>query len=173
AAFTNRKYVFVQFCRRLSLGSEHYSEDLVGDGVKKPLSAGISTSNEIHTSLRTNPHDMLYDASLSMTDQVKTSILLSLQNFRISKDRSNAVNGTYIDILALYIPLSTIQQTIGPGSPLKLCARRSSPEIKIKPAVVQNRFYPNEDYDVEFVRENDIICQSFWNADGKSRACQK
>jgi diketogulonate reductase-like aldo/keto reductase len=131
-----------------------------------------------------NPHDMPYDASLSITDQVKASIHSSLRNFRISKDDSNAVNGTYIDTLVLHTPLSTIEQTIEAwvtaetfvpevihnlgisNCPLPvLKALCSSPEIKIKPAVVQNRFYPDEDYDVElrsFARENDIIYQSFW-----------
>lgn len=38
-------------------------------------------------------------------------------------------------------------------------------EVRIKPAVVQNRFYADTDYEValrEFCRENDIVFQSFW-----------
>jgi diketogulonate reductase-like aldo/keto reductase len=103
---------------------------------------------------------------------------------RIPEDDANAVNGTYINTLVLHTPLSTIQQTIEAwlaaesfvpdiihnlgisNCPLPvLKALCSSPQIKVKPAVVQNRFYPDEDYDVElrsFAREHDIIYQSFW-----------
>lgn len=127
---------------------------------------------------------MPYDASLSITDQVKASIHSSLQNFRIYKDNSNTANGTYIDTLVLHSPLPTIEQTIEAwvaaesfvpdvirnlgisNCPLPvLKALCSSPEIKIKPAVIQNRFYSDKDYDVElrsFARDNDITYQSFW-----------
>lgn len=131
-----------------------------------------------------NPHDMPYDANLSITDQVKASIHSSLQNLRFAQDEANPANKTYIDTLVLHTPLSTIDKTIEAwitaesfipdvihnlgisNCPLPvLKALCSSPEIKIKPAVVQNRFYPDEDYDVElraFARENDIMYQSFW-----------
>jgi diketogulonate reductase-like aldo/keto reductase len=185
----------------------------VGEGIRKAITEGIVMREDIYVStskpcvlwiflnttpytyiqqLQTkytsisgqNPHDMPYDASLSITDQVKASIHSSLQNFIISKEDSNTANGTYIDTLVLHTPLPTIEQTIEAwvatesfvpdvihnlgisNCPLPvLKALCSSTEIKIKPAVVQNRFYPDEDYDVElrsFARENDIIYQSFW-----------
>lgn len=131
-----------------------------------------------------NPHDMPYDASLSITDQVRASIHSSLQNLRASDDDSKAVDGTYIDTLVLHSPLPTIEQTIEAWVAAEsfvpqfihnlgisncslpvLKALCSSPEINIKPAVVQNRFYADEDYDVElrsFARQNNIIYQSFW-----------
>ncbi|KAE8549112.1 hypothetical protein EYB25_007627 [Talaromyces marneffei] len=169
---------------------KHYREDLVGDGVRRAIAEGIVKREDLYIQTKytpvsgQNPHDMPYDGSLSITDQVKASIHSSLQNFRIAKDDLNAVNGTYIDTLVLHSPLPTIVQTMEAwvaaesfvpdvihnlgisNCPLPvLKALCTSPEIKIKPAVVQNRFYADEDYDVElrsFARENDIIYQSFW-----------
>lgn len=131
-----------------------------------------------------NPHDMPYDASLSISEQVKASIHSSLHNLGLAQDEANTANGTYIDTLVLHSPLRAIEQTIEAwiaaesfvpdvihnlgisNCPLPILkALCSSPEIKIKPAVVQNRFYPDEDYDVKlrsFARENDIMYQSFW-----------
>lgn len=124
---------------------------------------------------------MPYDASLSITDQVKASIHSSLRNFR---DLNAESGNDYIDTLVFHSPLSTVEQTIEAwitaesfvpevvrnigisNCPLPvLKALCTSPAIKIKPSVVQNRFYPDEDYDVElrsFARKNDIIYQSFW-----------
>jgi diketogulonate reductase-like aldo/keto reductase len=104
----------------------------------------------------------------------------SLVNFRASE--SETTEDSYIDTLVLHTPLRTIEQTIEawtvaesfvPNSIRNLgisnCtlpvlkALYASPQIKIKPAVVQNRFV--DDYDVElrsFARENGIIYQSFW-----------
>ncbi|KAF3393211.1 hypothetical protein DPV78_010087 [Talaromyces pinophilus] len=169
---------------------KHYREDLVGEGIRKAIAEGIVKREDIYLQTKytpisgQNPHDMPYDASLSITDQVKASIHSSLQNLSVSKDDPNTANGNFIDTLVLHSPLRTIEQTIEAWVAAEsfvpdvihnlgisnctlpiLKALCSSSEIKIKPAVVQNRFYPDEDYDLElrsFARENDIIYQSFW-----------
>ncbi|KUL85148.1 hypothetical protein ZTR_06239 [Talaromyces verruculosus] len=151
---------------------KHYREDLVGEGIRKAIAEGIVKREDIYLQTKytpisgQNPHDMPYDASLSITDQVKASIHSSLRNLSVSKDDPNTANGNFIDTLLRDL-CPTLYTTFGISNcPLPILkALCSSPEIKIKPAVVQNRFYPDEDYDLElrsFARENDIIYQSFW-----------
>jgi diketogulonate reductase-like aldo/keto reductase len=128
---------------------------------------------------------MPYDPKLSITDQVNTSIKSSLYNLRLSEVEEDPVNETtYIDTLVLHSPLPTIEQTIEAWTTAEIhmphhirnlgisnCslsvleALYNSPLVKVKPAVVQNRFYPDTRYDValrSFCRQNDIIYQSFW-----------
>ncbi|EED24559.1 aldo-keto reductase (AKR), putative [Talaromyces stipitatus ATCC 10500] len=166
---------------------KHYREDLVGDGIRKAIADGIVKREDLYIQTKytpvqgQNPHDMPYERRLSITEQVKASVQSSLLNFRYF---NAAGSNAYIDTLVFHTPLSTIEQTIEAwiaaetfvpevihnigisNCPLPvLKALYTSPEIKIKPAVVQNRFYPDEDYDVDlrvFARENEIIYQSFW-----------
>lgn len=128
---------------------------------------------------------MPYDASLSIRDQVKASIYSSLKNLQVpSIVPGSGAREQYIDTLVFHTPLSTMEATIEAWNAAEsfvpefienlgisncsttiLKALFDSPQIKIKPSVVQNRFYADTDYDVElraFARKNGIVYQSFW-----------
>lgn len=126
---------------------------------------------------------MPYDANAPVMDQIHTSIKSSLHNLRPSAD-TGSVDDAYIDTLVIHSPLRTIDQTIEAwlaletyvphrirnlgisNCPLSVLRElNSSPHVKVKPAVVQNRFYGDTLFDVPlraFCRENKIIYQSFW-----------
>jgi diketogulonate reductase-like aldo/keto reductase len=128
---------------------------------------------------------MPYDAQLSITDQVLASIESSLRNFSLS-DGGDSKNGqpAYIDTLVLHSPLPTLAQTFEAWAAAETCvphrirnlgisncdfqtldALNSSPEIRVKPAILQNRFYQDTRYNVplrSYCREHGIVFQSFW-----------
>lgn len=126
---------------------------------------------------------MPYDASTSVTEQVHASIKSSLHNLRPSTDPASVADA-YIDTLVIHSPLPTIDQTIEAWLALEtyvphrihnlgisncslsvLRELNASPRVKVKPAVVQNRFYEDTLFDVPlraFCRGHQIIYQSFW-----------
>lgn len=130
-----------------------------------------------------DPKNMPYDANASVTEQVHASIKSSLHNLRPSEDPKTAEDA-YIDTVVIHSPLRTLDQTLEAWLALETYVPRrirnlgisncslpvlqalfEAPEVKVKPAVVQNRFYEDTLFDTElrrFCRENHIIYQSFW-----------
>ncbi|KAJ5649204.1 uncharacterized protein N7484_002927 [Penicillium longicatenatum] len=167
----------------------HYQEPLVGDGIRRAIADGVVRREELYVQTKfspisaQDPDNMPYDANASLTEQVHASIKSSLYNLRPSADPSS-VGEAYIDTVVVHSPLRTIEQTIEVWEALEtyvphkirnlgisncplpvLQALYTSPVVKVKPAVVQNRFYEDTLYDVplrSFCRDNDIIYQSFW-----------
>jgi diketogulonate reductase-like aldo/keto reductase len=115
--------------------------------------------------------------------QIHTSIASSLKNLRPQEDSKE---GSYLDCLLLHSPLPTIEQTLQAWSiletyvPNKIRALGISnvslpvlqtiyDSAKVKPSVVQNRFYPATKYDVPlrtFCSQHNISYQSFWTLTG-------
>ncbi|KAB8264604.1 NADP-dependent oxidoreductase domain-containing protein [Aspergillus pseudonomiae] len=146
---------------------KHYREDLIQ-----------TKFTSIHGQ---NPDEMPYDPNSSVTEQVHASIKSSLEHLRAS-DAPESVNEAYIDMLVLHSPLPTMSQTLEAWSTFETyvphrirnlgisnCTlpqlRELSALVKVKPAVVQNRFYGGTQFDVplrSYCRDNDIIYQSFW-----------
>ncbi|KAL1801537.1 hypothetical protein ACET3X_001879 [Alternaria dauci] len=126
---------------------------------------------------------MPYDHQSPLDVQIHTSVASSLKNLRHDHDSENE---SYIDCLLLHSPLPTNDQTLQAWRllesyvPHKIrslgISNVSLPVLQdlwlhaqVKPAVVQNRFYPDTYYDVElreFCRLNDIVYQSFWTLTG-------
>lgn len=126
---------------------------------------------------------MPYDPQASISEQVHASIKSSLHNLRISETGESDDN-SYIDTLVLHSPLPTLKDTIEAWTTVEtyvphhirnvgisncpegtLEALYNSPQVRIKPAVVQNRFYADTGYDAAvraFCRQHDMIYQSFW-----------
>ena len=125
---------------------------------------------------------MPYDPEAPLDAQIHTSVASSLKSLRY-----NESDGTsYVDCLLLHSPLPTINQTLQAWKLLESyvpdkirsigISNVSLPILQaifenatIKPAVVQNRFYPQTRYDVPlraFCREHDIMYQSFWTLTG-------
>ncbi len=167
---------------------KHYQEELVGSGIRKALQEGKVKRADIYvqtkfTSLSGQDPDRLpYDPKDPIAKQVQDSIESSLQHLRTSGDRFDDVEGSYIDTLVLHSPMSTVAETMEvwetlerfvPGKVRNLgvsnCNLFTLMDIferaTIKPAVVQNRFYPKSKFDIglrKFCVEHSIIYQSFW-----------
>jgi diketogulonate reductase-like aldo/keto reductase len=127
---------------------------------------------------------MPYDPRSPLSEQVHRSIQTSLHHLRPSEETREDDSSVYIDTLVLHSPLPTMDQTLEAWSTAEtyvphrirnlgisnctlseletLCL---SPQVKVKPAVVQNRFYQSTRYDVPlraFCRDHAIVYQSFW-----------
>lgn len=167
---------------------KHYQEDLVGSGLRKALQEGKIKRTNIYLQTKftgvpgQDPNNIPYDPKDPVPKQVQDSVKSSLQHLRSGGDQFDEVDGSYIDTLLLHSPMSTIAETMEvwetlegfvPGTIRNLgisnCDLFTLMDIceraNIKPAVVQNRFYPATKFDIglrKFCREKSIIYQSFW-----------
>ena len=127
---------------------------------------------------------MPYDPILSITDQVHSSIKSSLHNLRPFEIGTGAT--AYLDSLVLHSPLPTMAETLEawrtaeshvPHKIRNLGISNISASqlqelydaVNIKPAIVQNRFYPQSRWDTQiraFCKERSIVYQSFWTLSG-------
>lgn len=128
-----------------------------------------------------NPDDLPYNPKDSVANQVHASVKSSLYNLRPAAAPESA-DETYIDTFVLHSPLPTMAQTMEAWSTLETYVphrirnlgisnttlpilREVMSLAKIKPAVVQNRFYGGTQFDVPlraYCREHEIVYQSFW-----------
>jgi diketogulonate reductase-like aldo/keto reductase len=158
---------------------KHYDEAAVGAGVSAAMKTGLTRADVYlqtkFTSLSgQDPNRVPYDSKAPLSDQVIQSIAASLRNLQTD----------YLDCVLLHSPMPTRAQThavwrtletfVGAGQVRSLgisnCYDLS--ELKwlfdsasIKPAVIQNRFYPDTHYDREiraYCNDNQITYQSFW-----------
>ncbi|KAL4787053.1 NADP-dependent oxidoreductase domain-containing protein [Aspergillus varians] len=166
---------------------KHYREDLVGEGIRSAIGDGTVRREDLYIQTKfTSVHgqsldDMPYDPEDSVVDQVHASVRSSLYNLRPSAAPESA-DEAYIDTLVLHSPLPTMAQTMEAWSTLETYVphrirnlgisnttlpilREIVSLAKIKPAVVQNRFYSGTQFDVPlraYCREHQIVYQSFW-----------
>ncbi|AAU93214.1 oxidoreductase, aldo/keto reductase family [Methylococcus capsulatus str. Bath] len=158
---------------------KHYDEPGVGAGLAACTNAGLERADLYLQSKFTpvdgqDPERMPYDPKASLAEQVARSFESSLKNLRTS----------YLDCLILHSPLSKEKDTLdvwrametvfdGGGARQLGISNCYRPELlerlyrwsRVKPAVVQNRFYAETRYDREireFCRQNRIVYQSFW-----------
>ncbi len=157
----------------------HYDEAGVGAGMAACLNGGL-TRADLYLQTKFTPLDgqdpmrIPYDPQAPLPEQVAQSFAASLRNLQTS----------YLDCLVLHSPLATAKQTmqvwrameslVDTGgvrqlgisncySPAQLESLYRS--ARVKPAVVQNRFYAETRYDREIralCRRQRIIYQSFW-----------
>ena len=158
---------------------KHYNETGVGEGIAASLSDTFSRADlYLQTKFTTvsgqDPQRIPYDPKASLAEQVAQSFAASLRNLQT----------TYLDCLVLHSPIGDPKQAtevwqameafFDTGSVKQLgISNCYSPDylkhlhgtVRIKPAVVQNRFYAETGYDREvraFCNEHGIIYQSFW-----------
>ncbi|TLS20917.1 uncharacterized protein PpBr36_10817 [Pyricularia pennisetigena] len=175
----------------------HYREDLVGEGVRRAVAAGIVSRADLFLQTKYSPppaqdvSNMPYDASLSVTEQVRASVASSLRNLAATTDSSD--DEPYIDCLVLHSPLDTPAATAEAWAamasfvPHKVRAlgisNASMADVEmlldgpmptptttpIPPAVVQNRFYPGNRYEVPLralCASRGVVFQAFWTLSG-------
>ena len=173
---------------------KHYREDLVGEGIRRALSEDRISRDDLFIQTKftsvngQDPNKMPYNPAASVSEQVHTSIKSSLQNIRPSAEEYSS-ESTYLDCLVLHSPLPTMAQTLeawraaetyvphkirylGISNVTLGILEQLYESAKIKPAMVQNRFYPSTKFDVSirsFCAERSIIYQSFWTLSANPR----
>lgn len=158
---------------------KHYDEAGVGRGVAQCLGEDLSRG-DLYLQTKFTPvsgHDpahIPYDPEAPLGEQVGQSFEVSLENLQT----------TYVDGLVLHSPLPDGDRTLAVWRALEAIAAQGgarrlgisncySPhllealyrEARIKPAIVQNRFFRETGYDSEiraFCRSRGIVYQSFW-----------
>jgi diketogulonate reductase-like aldo/keto reductase len=158
---------------------KHYDEAGVGAGVAAGIKQGLTRADLYlqtkFTSLSgQDPNRIPYDPKASLADQITQSVATSLKNLQTD----------HLDCVLLHSPMSTMTQTqsawrtletfVDAGQVRQLgisnCYNRPDLErlyetARIKPAVIQNRFYAETNYDRDiraFCDQSQIIYQSFW-----------
>ncbi|MCW8821934.1 MAG: aldo/keto reductase [Sulfurovum sp.] len=159
---------------------KHYHEAGVGIALQKLSKQGIKRESLYLQTKFTplsgqDPKKIPYDQNASLTNQV-------LQSFEISKSN---LKTNYVDSLLLHSPLfpfsnlmevwKAMESIVESGGALQLgisncydlkVLERLYKEAKVKPDVVQNRFYTETDYDLVlrlWCKDKGIIYQSFWS----------
>jgi diketogulonate reductase-like aldo/keto reductase len=158
---------------------KHYNEAGVGAGIAACLVDGLQR-DDLYLQTKFTPIDgqdpkrIPYDPAAPLAEQVAQSFQSSLRNLQTD----------YVDSLVLHSPLRDAQQQaeawraleavvdaggarqIGISNCYSLAFLRALYDAaRIKPAIVQNRFYAETRYDREvraFCREQGILYQSFW-----------
>lgn len=166
----------------------HYFEPGVGEGwLKAAQELGLSRSDLFlqtkFTSLDgQDPENVPYEKSAPLEEQVRQSLDVSLSN----------LHTTYLDSLVMHSPMSTHEDTIrvwrvfesfvDDGRVKNLGVSncydlgefsRIYDEARIKPKVLQNRFYDDSGFDVElrnFCAQNGVKYQSFWTLSANRNA---
>jgi diketogulonate reductase-like aldo/keto reductase len=158
---------------------KHYDEPGVGAGVTASLGQELSRADMYlqtkFTSLSgQDPNRIPYDPKAPLADQIAQSVAASLKNLQTD----------YLDCVLLHSPMPTMTQTQAVWRSLELFVdskqirqlgisncydltqlKRLYETVRIKPAVIQNRFYADTNYDREiraYCDQNQILYQSFW-----------
>jgi diketogulonate reductase-like aldo/keto reductase len=158
---------------------KHYDEAGAGAGIAASIKQGLARHDLYlqtkFTSLSgQDPKRVPYDPKAPLADQVAQSIAASLKNLQTE----------YLDCVLLHSPMPTMAQTqsvwrtlesfIDNGQVRQLgisnCYRPTDLQTlyqsaRIKPAVLQNRFYAETRYDRDirnYCKQKKIIYQSFW-----------
>lgn len=167
---------------------KHYNEAGVGDGWRAAAQElGLQRSDLYLQTKYTpypgqDPNNVPYDHTAPIEEQVKQSLQVSLKNLHTG----------YLDSLVMHSPLDTVEQTmqawrvmetfVDDGKVLRLGISNCYDydmfttiynQARIKPSVLQNRFYAESNFDTElraFCKEKNIWYQSFWTLTANRKA---
>jgi diketogulonate reductase-like aldo/keto reductase len=160
---------------------KHYDEPGVGAGLAACLGAQTGLARaEVYLQTKFTPADgqdparMPYDPEAGLARQVEQSFAASLANLKTD----------YLDCLVLHSPLADMRQMAEVWQAMEaICEAGGTRQLgisncynpwllkslheqaKVKPAVVQNRFYAQTGHDQDVLRvcrERGILYQSFW-----------
>src|SRR3978361_601013 len=166
---------------------KHYREDLVAAGISRAIKDGKTKRSDVYIQTKftsvdgQDPENMPFDPKTPLTEQVNASVMSSLKNFNFA-DVVEGEDAQYIDTLVLHSPMPTLNETLEGWQTLEQNVPNETRKLgisncnlftlmdlyeraRIKPSVVQNRFYPNTKFDIgvrQFCNEKNIIYQSFW-----------
>jgi diketogulonate reductase-like aldo/keto reductase len=158
---------------------KHYNEAGVGEGIAAAVAAGVRR-DELYVQTKftplsgQDPARVPYDAHAPLAQQVAQSFAASQRNLRLERIDALVLHSPLIDLRQTLVVWRAMEALLEDGKVRQLgisnCyrldfLRRLFDESRIKPAIVQNRFYADSDYDVgirAFCRERNIVYQSFW-----------
>lgn len=159
---------------------KHYDEALVGVALQRVIQQGIPREKlYLQTKFTSvsgqDPARVPYDTSAPLEKQVAQSFATSQQNLQTD----------YVDGLILHSPFSTHAKTLQAWRAMESVQQAGGArqlgisncydltvlqalyrEARVKPAIVQNRFYKESGYDValrQWCNTYGIIYQSFWS----------
>lgn len=159
---------------------KHYDEALVGVALQRVIQQGIPREKlYLQTKFTSvsgqDPARVPYDTSAPLEKQVAQSFATSQQNLQTD----------YVDGLILHSPLSNHAKTLQAWRAMESVQQAGGArqlgisncydltvlqalysEARVKPAIVQNRFYKESGYDValrQWCNTSGIIYQSFWS----------
>ncbi|MGK7894529.1 MAG: aldo/keto reductase family protein [Microcystaceae cyanobacterium] len=156
---------------------KHYEESLVGAAIER---LEIKRENLFLQTKFTpvdgqNPDNIPYDANLPIKEQITASFEVSKSNLRTHFIDSYLLHSPifpHADLLKAWRTMESIYNRgevgqLGISNCYELPSlKRLFADAKIKPAIVQNRFCNQTNYDKElraWCREQGIIYQSFWS----------
>lgn len=188
------KEALKQGFRRIDTAAQpkHYQEHLVGEALRESYSEGIVSRNAVYIQTKyTTPagqdlNNMPYDPNSPLEVQLRTSISASLKNLR---PVHNSGEESYLDCLLLHSPFPTLKETLEAWSVLETYVPHQINTLgisnvtfpvlnaiynasRIRPSVVQNRFYPQTQHDSDvraFCIQRGIKYQSFWTLTGNPK----
>ena len=158
---------------------KHYHEPGVGAGLTACLSDKL-TRADIYLQTKFTPLDgqdpkrIPYDPAASLTQQLEQSFQTSLRNLQTTYLDGLVLHSPYADARDLMEVWRAMEAICNDGGAKQLgisnCYSLDTLEslyrqAKVKPAVVQNRFFAETKYDWQlrqFCREHGIVYQSFW-----------
>lgn len=162
---------------------KHYREDLVGDALKSLFEEGLKR-DELFIQTKFTPisgqdtNNMPYLSSDDILTQLEKSFYTSKKNLNINFLDSYLIHSPFGPIEDLVKVYRTMEEFVQSGEvgqigisncyDIKLLIYLYD-IAKIKPKVVQNRFYQESSYDKEirnFCKQKDITYQSFWSLTG-------
>jgi diketogulonate reductase-like aldo/keto reductase len=160
---------------------KHYNEPGVGAALAATLGGGPLKRTDLYLQTKftsvsgQDPQRIPYDPKAPLSQQVARSLEVSLHNLRTD----------YLDCLVLHSPLPSAKQNLEVWQAMESLVDRGSvrqlgisncyqpkqlqalyASARIKPAVLQNRFYADTRYDHDiraYCRRQRIIYQSFWS----------
>lgn len=158
---------------------KHYNEAGVGEALYRAAEDGIKRESLFIQTKFTplggqDPLSIPYDKNAPLAEQVIQSFEVSKKNLKVS----------YVDSLVLHSPLENIEKLLVVWQTMEYIYKQQETKLLgisncydlevmkilyknafVKPAVVQNRFYRQTNYDRmlrKWCQEKNIIYQSFW-----------
>ena len=159
----------------------HYREELVGEGIEAAISSLGLAREELYIQTKYTPVDgqdpqtVPYDPGLPLDKQVLASCEVSLKNLRSGYLDALILHSPVVPFAALIQVWRAMESLVEEGKVRQIGIsnlydlpwhQKLYEEARIKPAVIQNRFYRDTHYDKTiraWARERGIVYQSFWS----------
>lgn len=155
---------------------KHYREDLVGEGI---MASGVDRDRLFIQTKFTplagqDPSTIPYDQDLPLSKQVADSFSVSQKNLQIDVIDSYLLHSTMMPLNPLMQIWRAMEAIVDDGGARQIgvcncyditLLRRLYDDARIKPTILQNRFYDESGYDTDiraFCDEKGIRYQSFW-----------
>ncbi len=159
---------------------KHYNEAGVGEALQTLMAEGLAREELFIQTKFTpldgqDPNSVPYEKDAPLPQQIAQSFEISLTNLRVDYIDSYLLHSPLFPFSRLITAWQAMEDIVLKGGAKQLgisncyelgTLKRLYDEAKIKPAVLQNRFYADTGYDVElraFCNEHNIRYQSFWS----------